>query len=1094
MVANQFEIPGLDDSIKNLKILGKEVENLTKDLLKVAIEGEKAMAPFKNTSTIKTFADAKKVSAKATDDEAKASALLETAEKKLAFAQSDVAKKLAEKSAALQRQNQENKTSVNVNAEVEASLKKQITTIQEANAQNALLRQAVRNVDITTTEGKAKVDAYNAVIDKNTAFVKNNVDAAVKQKMEIGNYAGALEGALAKTGIMTGKIGEMTQTAIGFVQAGSQAVTKIKDINDQVVSGAKNVAGFTMSKLGLTNATKASTSATQIETTTTKANTAATESGKVAKIGFQQTEKLVATTTKESTAATQASASANKAQTATTEANAAAKVVMAGATEGAAAAEGTATVATNILNVSLGVLLFPITLLIAAFGVLVYIFKDFAPLINPIKDAFSALGAVFATIKQAIFDLVTGARSLKDIFSSLGSEMGKAATEAKELAKAQRDLTKAMDVNDVAVAQAQTRVQQLILQSKDRSKSERERIDLINQAQAIEEESFRKTNELNNKGIEIARKKLFEGKKLSEEQIKFIENNDFARIRSLKVYQNLDNDELNSYKELLIKKESLAQTHNQIMEKAQNRENQMAEKAEEKDAKAKEEAKKRAEDAAKKAEEMAKKAEADREKERQKALDNERKSLDLVITSKKSALDATIAGYKQEENSLNDNLSFVKAISMQKQDIANLEQQKSLVGIAKGSLDYKNIIAKTASDIEKIKNEESTAIENISKKNIQFELDLYDFRNQTLIEEGADLTDILVQAEKDRLKEFEKIHLEALAKELKIDDEKVKAKFKNQEKLSENELKYLKEKQKLEKQTADASKKVDAELLKAKEKLIDEETKREQKKYSQFSRFGNAYNGLVLKSEAKNLRNKLKLTEKGSREESDILKQLADNKISMEKAVSDSKKDLLMMGLDFVMQIAGKESEIGKAIAIAKITMDTIDGATKAFALGHVLLADPITAPLAPNAFLQGGLIIAEGAIKAGQIAGIKMFAEGTDDAPYTGKAVVDELGAELHFDKNWNLKSKGSDDGARLTDIVKGDKIIPADISALLQYSMYTGGSMIGANSIDYNEIGNQFKKHLSTELKKNKSSMSMNVIVQKNITDRVNFRGKSV
>lgn len=123
------------------------------------------------------------------------------------------------------------------------------------------------------------------------------------------------------------------------------------------------------------------------------------------------------------------------------------------------------------------------------------------------------------------------------------------------------------------------------------------------------------------------------------------------------------------------------------------------------------------------------------------------------------------------------------------------------------------------------------------------------------------------------------------------------------------------------------------------------------------------------------------------------------------------------------------------------------------------------------------------------------MFAKGTDDAPYTGKAVVDELGPEFHFDRNWNLKSKGSDAGARLTDIVKGDKIIPAEISALLQYSMYTGGSIAGANPIDYDRMDNNYKKQtdrIVNAMKSNRSSVSISV--QKNITDRVIFKGKKV
>jgi hypothetical protein len=66
----------------------------------------------------------------------------------------------------------------------------------------------------------------------------------------------------------------------------------------------------------------------------------------------------------------------------------------------------------------------------------------------------------------------------------------------------------------------------------------------------------------------------------------------------------------------------------------------------------------------------------------------------------------------------------------------------------------------------------------------------------------------------------------------------------------------------------------------------------------------------------------------------------------------------------------------------------------------------------------------------------VPAFEDGTLNAP-GGLALTDEAGAELHFDKNWRLKDKGSKGGARLKMTEKGDKIIPAPISRMITDDM---------------------------------------------------------
>ena len=72
----------------------------------------------------------------------------------------------------------------------------------------------------------------------------------------------------------------------------------------------------------------------------------------------------------------------------------------------------------------------------------------------------------------------------------------------------------------------------------------------------------------------------------------------------------------------------------------------------------------------------------------------------------------------------------------------------------------------------------------------------------------------------------------------------------------------------------------------------------------------------------------------------------------------------------------GESTNLGKAFAIAEIATNTVQNASKAFTQAAVFAANPLTLPLAANANIQGGLIVATGAAQAAKVAGVK-FAQG---------------------------------------------------------------------------------------------------------------------
>jgi hypothetical protein len=89
----------------------------------------------------------------------------------------------------------------------------ELGTIQKLDAENKKLRASLRNLDLTTKEGQKTQKEYIAQINKNTEFIKQNSDAAIQQKMNIGNYKSALDLLPAS----------LKNTASGFQAAGAAA-------------------------------------------------------------------------------------------------------------------------------------------------------------------------------------------------------------------------------------------------------------------------------------------------------------------------------------------------------------------------------------------------------------------------------------------------------------------------------------------------------------------------------------------------------------------------------------------------------------------------------------------------------------------------------------------------------------------------------------------------------------------------------------------------------------------------------------------------------------------------------------------------------
>lgn len=119
--------------------------------------------------------------------------------------------------------------------------------------------------------------------------------------------------------------------------------------------------------------------------------------------------------------------------------------------------------------------------------------------------------------------------------------------------------------------------------------------------------------------------------------------------------------------------------------------------------------------------------------------------------------------------------------------------------------------------------------------------------------------------------------------------------------------------------------------------------------------------------------------------------------------------------------IRNREAQAKKKQAVFNILIDTAQGVVSALA------STPPNVPLS----IAIGVI---GALQAGIVNAqeVPQFYKGTDNAP-EGVAWTQEKGREIITDKSGKIKSYGSDKGAQLTYLNKGDKVFTAEKSAMM-------------------------------------------------------------
>lgn len=270
---------------------------------------------------------------------------------------------------------------------------------------------------------------------------------------------------------------------------------------------------------------------------------------------------------------------------------------------------------------------------------LVNVFKNFDPLVDKIEQGLAALSASFTWVKESVIGLITGQKEHNET-------MKEAVNRAIELKKAEQELD---DMNWLLIesnAKSKRQIDELLLQSKDRTKSEKERMALIDEALKIEEQAYLKKKAIADKEYEIALNKIIVGRNLSNEQIQQLKEQGVQAAINLKDTKAVTDEEVEAFANAIAKRETVLNESVAIREKAINRQNALEEKAIEEENKRQAEREKR--------EEKLRAEKEKRDEEERKRLEEETKQKEKLAQDSIRNMEIEIEMYKLKNPTILD--------------------------------------------------------------------------------------------------------------------------------------------------------------------------------------------------------------------------------------------------------------------------------------------------------------------------------------------------------------------------------------------------------------------------------------------------------
>lgn len=456
-----------------------------------------------------------------------------------------------------------------------------------------------------------------------------------------------------------------------------------------------------------------------------------------------------------------------------------------------------------------------------------------------------------------------------------------------------------------------------------------------------------------------------------------------------------------------------------------------------------------------------------------------------------------------------------------------LEAEKKLeLSNAKTLGERNKIIEKFNLDRLNLEKQQADKLKSIKLESIQNSENQYKLSNESILDKTIDLTDKLVENEKNRINKILDFELELLNKKFDLTEKEIQNKLDAGEILTKAELEYLsavkEARKKANKEITDLDSKYTDSKIKILQHRIEVEKLLQGKGYSenialQIKHADDSYKIAIEKLQAQLQAKQITQRDYDNAAEEEKIKrdatiqQLDDDfwinnlgklgevygkqaemqqfsnatlallrldNLNHEALTTQQKIDLKWKELDaqsaFLGALGGlfgKQTEIFKAFMVVQATMDAFAGAHKAYINS---LANPMNALLPDGGLLKAkiayGIALTFGLAKVAAIAFQKApkYKDGTLYAERSGTAVTDEEGPELHFDKNWKLKDRGSSGGARFKQVAQGDKIIPADITKMinsLSIPLSNISKIQNNQNIDYGKLSKMIAKETASE-----------------------------
>ena len=204
---------------------------------------------------------------------------------------------------------------------------------------------------------------------------------------------------------------------------------------------------------------------------------------------------------------------------------------------------------------------------------------------------------VFQEFKPIADAVENGVRALKDAFGALisGGSISEAVKQGQELLEVMRDLEDTENAFAISLEKSKVQIDRLVISSKDRTKTEKERIALIDEANKIEEKAYKESVSRNEvllkKQIEIFSQK----NKINGEELDLLTKGTNAEALALRTRlersSKFNESELKTIQDGLKKRVELEGQSLVLQEKLQNRRNALLESISSEQEKANEKAK-----------------------------------------------------------------------------------------------------------------------------------------------------------------------------------------------------------------------------------------------------------------------------------------------------------------------------------------------------------------------------------------------------------------------------------------------------------------------------------------------------------------------